>query len=53
MINLNDKEYTESPYATRDDLLKHYNEYEYLRNYIGDFELGRSICSPLREDNKG
>ena len=50
MIDLNDEKYTEKKFARKEDLLKYYSEYEYFRNYVGEFEPGQVMCSPLRVD---
>jgi len=50
MINLNDSKYI-STFLTKEDLLQQYTEYNIFKNYIGDFELGQTIRSPLRRDD--
>jgi hypothetical protein len=48
MINLNDdRQYI--PVFTKEDLLKYYSEYDILKHYLGDFELGETFNSPIRK----
>jgi len=50
MINLNDSKYISS-FLTKEDLLQKYTEYDIFKYYIGDFDLGQTMKSPLRRDD--
>lgn len=50
MIDLNEKKYLTNQ-ITKEDILKQYTEYEIFKYYVGDFEVGQNIRSPLRKDD--
>jgi hypothetical protein len=48
MINLNDsKKYVDKP-LSKDDILKHYTDYDIFKMYLGDFTIGETFESPIR-----
>ncbi len=53
MIDLNDSKYIQEEFFTKEDLLKHYSEYEIFKMYVGDFTIGEVFKSPIRsgDDN--
>ncbi|MHA2366949.1 MAG: toprim domain-containing protein [Candidatus Hodarchaeales archaeon] len=49
MINLSDPKYKERLDTTPENILNFVSEYDIYRNYIGDFVIGRTFTSPLRD----
>lgn len=51
MIDLNDPIYTTRKlFLTKDNLLKFYTDYDYIKAYYPELEVGSTVHSPFRED---
>jgi hypothetical protein len=51
VINLNDKKFKPKSDITKEQLLEKYSEYDIFKHYIGDFDVGETMRSPLRRDD--
>jgi hypothetical protein len=51
IIDFNDPIYANRSFVTKESLLEYVSEYDILKNYYPDIELGTVINSPLRKDN--
>lgn len=50
MIDFNDPYYTQRSFLTKEGLLLYYSDYDYLKGYFPELEVGQTINSPFRTD---